>query len=112
MFSVKMHFGRLKQVDRDRQVDAITSLLAAMRHNGNLLKDYILSSEARGWTAYSLTPARDALSRNNWSESVQSTTSQLSKAEVGKPRVHFLGKVPETLLPCRCARPNWTCPQN
>lgn len=105
MLAVELKFDPLARGASDEKVDAITWLIAALVRNGNLLKEFFLVDESKGWTIYGAAPARDAFHKANWNEYVQQRIIGLRAVNLRRPRIRFLGTVPETSDACRCAKP-------
>ena len=105
MFAVHLRFDpQARGVSADR-VDAITWLIAAFVRNGNLLEEFLLVAESKGWTVYGVAPARDAFHKANWNEFVQQRIAGLVQVKLKGPSIRFLGKVAELSAACRCERP-------
>lgn len=106
MFVVQLTFDQLERGAADVKVDAITSLIAALVRNGNLLDEFMLAGGSKGWTVYGVAPARDAFHRANWNGFVQQKASGLRQVSLTLPRIRFLGLIPEAVPACRCAGPS------
>lgn len=105
MFAVELTFESNARGTRDAKTDAITWLAATLVRNGNLLKEFVLVSESKGWTVYGVAPARDAFHKRNWNEFVRQRIDALRPANLKRPRIRFSGAVPETAPACRCRKP-------
>lgn len=105
MYAVKLKFESKARGATAAQTDAITSLIAALVHNGNLLAEFLTGGASGGWTVYGTAPARDAFHKANWSESVRQRFDELPAASLKRPHIRFLGVVPETAPVCQCAKP-------
>jgi predicted nucleic acid-binding Zn ribbon protein len=80
-------------------------LTAAFVRNGNLLEKFLVANGSKGWTVHGIAPARDAFHKANWNEFVRQRMSGLLPANLKRPRIRFLGVVPETAPVCRCVKP-------
>ncbi len=80
-------------------------LIGAFVRNGNLIDEFLVANDPKQWTAYGIAPARDAFHKANWNEFVRQRLGGLTAANLKRPRVRFLGAVPETAPACRCAKP-------
>lgn len=67
--------------------------------------EFQLHSESEDWTVYGIAPARDAFHRESWNGSVRKRIGELLPAKLNRPRIRFLGVVPETAPACRCLKP-------
>jgi predicted nucleic acid-binding Zn ribbon protein len=105
MFAVELKFDLQERGAPDDKVDAITWLIAALVRNGNLLEEFLLINESKGWTVYGTAPARDAFHKANRNEFVEQGIANLTQVNLKRPRIRFLGMVPESSAPCRCTRP-------
>jgi predicted nucleic acid-binding Zn ribbon protein len=105
MFSLELRFAAKPGAEREAQFDAIGSYVAALRRNGNLLKEWLIAAEDHGWTVYAAAPARDAFKKANQNEFVRKRLSTLKEAKVGRPFVRFLSTLPDTAPDCRCSAP-------
>jgi predicted nucleic acid-binding Zn ribbon protein len=105
MFAVELKFEELGRGTVDAKTNAISSLIGAFIHNGNLLGEPSLAKISGGWTVFGLAPARDAFQKANWNEFVKRWITGLQQVNLKRPQIRFLGLVPEAALACRCARP-------
>ena len=65
---------------------------------GNLLEEFLVAGESKWWTVYGIAPARDAFHQANWNEFVRQRIGGLTLANLKRPRIRFLGMVPENSL--------------
>jgi predicted nucleic acid-binding Zn ribbon protein len=105
MFAVELKFESTASGASEAKTEAITWLIAAFVRNGNLLEEFLVEGKSRGWTVYGMAPGRDAFLRANWNEFVRRRIGSLKLANLKRPRIRFLGVVPETAGVCQCARP-------
>ena len=104
MFAVEL---RLDPSDRgaiNARTDAITWLIGALVRNGSLMNGCVLAADTSGWTLHGVAPARDALHTANWNEFVRQRINGLAEVNLKRPRIRFLGAVPETAPACQCAK--------
>ncbi len=104
MFAVELKFESKAAGALDAKVDAINSLIGAFLRNGSLLDEFWVQRESDLWVVYGTAPARDAFHKSNWGRFVRRYIDSLAAMNLGRPRVKFLGVVPETAPPCECAR--------
>ena len=104
MLAVELKFQSRARGVSDAKTDAITWLIGALVRNGSLLGQFLTGGAAGKWTAYGIAPARDAFHRANWNEFVRQRIDALFAVNLKRPRIRFLGAVPETASDCRCAR--------
>jgi predicted nucleic acid-binding Zn ribbon protein len=104
MLAVELKFTSRKLGGSDSPADAITSLIGVLIRGGNLVGEFVLAPEASGWTVYGTAPARDAFREASWSVFVEQRIGGLAQAGLKRPRIRFLGKIPETADECRCAQ--------
>lgn len=102
MLAVTLKFDLLKRGAPDVTAGAVTWLLAALVHNGNLLNSYLLAADSTGWTVHAAAPTRDFFKKANWNKSIQKRFSDLKQTNLKRPRIQLLGSIPETMLPCGC----------
>jgi len=105
MYAVELQFDLQTRRASYARLSKISSLIAALVKNGNLLDQYVLTAESKKWTVHGMTPARDAFRKANWNSFVQQEMVALAKANLEHPRIRFLGIVPETAPACRCSKP-------
>ena len=105
MFAAELKFESKARGTPEAKADAITWLIGSLVRNGNLLEEFLLEGKAEDWTIYGIMPARDAFQRANWGGLVRQRIAELLLANLKRPRIRFLGVVPETAPACRCAKP-------
>jgi predicted nucleic acid-binding Zn ribbon protein len=105
MLAVELRFESKSIGAPEKKTDAITWLLAALVRNGNLLEEFLVECRSAEWLAHGIAPARDAFRKSSWNKFVQQRIDGLRLANLRRPRVRFLGVVPETAPACQCAKP-------
>jgi predicted nucleic acid-binding Zn ribbon protein len=104
MFAVELKFESTARGAPAAKRDAISSLIGALVRNGNLLEEFLVAG-AKEWTVYGVAPARDAFHQANWNEFIRRQIERLSPANLKRPRIRFLGIIPETAPACGCIKP-------
>ena len=104
MFAVELHFESTVRGDTDAKVDAIAWLIAALVRSGSLLDESLVALKFGAWMVHGTTPARDAFQKAQWNEFVHQRIANLASANLKRPRIRFLGLVPETASDCQCMK--------
>ena len=107
MFAVELILDSVEPGDPGVKLDAINSLLGALKRNGNLLIEFLLETESQGWTVYGLAPAKDAFHKANWNEFVHQRIGSLRAVNLKKTTHTILGISPGISLRLPMCQTQW-----
>lgn len=104
MFALELNFRNRGKAEEDALLLA-TSYVSALAKNGNILSDWVMTTNGAEWRVHAVAPDRGAFKRSAQSSVVLKYSAQLKAAKVSVSRVRFLNRLHEVAEVCRCGSP-------
>jgi predicted nucleic acid-binding Zn ribbon protein len=107
MYTVQIEFKIAETEKRDDQLDAISSLLAAWRMNGQVLgREFPIAQNKESYIVFVLIPDKNSLSLD-YNNKYANQHLQKLENEFSLPKASVLGIDPESSTACECKTSNY-----